>query len=272
MEVTGGVLLMLEFHTHTYRCKHAEGDIPDLARQAEKAGYTVLGISDHAPLPKDQNIEIRMSLDEVENYTEVFYEAKAAHPGIKMLLGMESEYFKEYENFYKDELFGKWNLNYLIQAQHLFYSDGRLVYFWRETPGADKLVLKAYAEAVVAGIESQIYSILAHPDLFGVFYAPWDEETAACSRYIIEAAQAYQMPLEINGNGFRKGITDICGIKRFQYPLEPFWEIAAEYDVPVVVNSDAHRPSELHPSSEGLALAERYQLKLAELADIRLSN
>jgi histidinol-phosphatase (PHP family) len=261
---------MLEFHTHTYRCKHAQGDIPDLARQAEQVGYTVLGISDHAPLPKDQNIEIRMSLNEVDDYIQAFHTAQEAHPGLKMFLGMESEHFKDYEGFYKEELFGKWGMDYLILAQHLFHCEGSLVYFWREKPGADKKVLKAYAEAVVAGIESKVFSLLAHPDLFGVFYAPWDEESAACSHYIIEAAQAYKLPLEINGNGFRKGITDICGIKRFQYPLDPFWEIASAYDVKVVVNSDAHHPSELKPSAEGLALAERYQLKFAELSDIRL--
>ncbi|MDF3000458.1 MAG: hisK, partial [Bacillota bacterium] len=86
---------MLEFHTHTYRCKHAQGDIPDLARQAEQVGYTVLGISDHAPLPKDQNIEIRMSLNEVDDYIQAFHTAQEAHPGLKMFLGMESEHFKD---------------------------------------------------------------------------------------------------------------------------------------------------------------------------------
>lgn len=263
---------MLEFHTHTYRCKHAKGDIPELAMQAEKEGYTVLGISDHTPLPKDFNVEIRMRLDEVSEYIEVFQNAKEAHPGLQMLLGVEGEHFKEYEGFYKEELLGKRAMNYLILAQHLFHCDDELLYFWRIKPGTDRKVLKAYTEALVAGIQSELFSLVAHPDLFGVFYAPWDEETAACSRYIIEAAQAYKIPLEINANGFRKGITDVCGIKRFQYPLEPFWEIAAQYDISVLVNSDAHHPSELKPSEEGNALAERYGLKYAELKDIRLHS
>ncbi len=261
---------MMDLHTHTFRCKHAQGDIPDLAKQAERKGYSVLGISDHVPFPDDHNIEIRMSIQELEDYKRKFHKTKAEHPGLEMLLGMECEYLPQYINYYRDELIGERGINYLILAQHLFYCEGRLAYFWREEPGADKKILKAYTKAVAEGLETELFGFLAHPDLFGYFYLPWDKEAEACSRYILEAAQAYKVPLEINGNGFRKGIRDAGGIKRLQYPLEPFWELAAEYDVSVLVNSDAHKPSELAPPEEGFRLARKYQLKMADRSDIRV--
>ncbi|HVI41160.1 MAG TPA: histidinol-phosphatase [Anaerovoracaceae bacterium] len=259
---------MQEFHTHTFRCKHAEGDISDLAEYAERRGYSMLGISDHTPFPDDHDLEIRMSMKELENYVQSFHTAKTGHPKLKMLLGMECEYFRKYRDFYKEELLLKRNFDYLILGQHIFFSGKRLVYFWKEGLGGTKKELWAYAEALVEGIESGIFSIVAHPDLFGNFYAPWDEEAKSCSRYILEAAQSYKIPLEINGNGYRKGKRDVRGIKRFLYPLEPFWEMASQYNISVLVNSDAHKPSQLAPVEEGWKLVDLYNLKVADLSEL----
>ncbi|HWQ77208.1 MAG TPA: histidinol-phosphatase [Anaerovoracaceae bacterium] len=259
---------MQEFHTHTFRCKHAEGDVADLAESAEQNGYSMLGVSDHTPFPDDHDVEIRMSINELDDYVQSFHKAKAEHPKLKLLLGMECEYFQEYCNFYKEDLLGKWDFDYLILGQHLFSNGNRTVYFWKEGLGGTKKELKAYTESVVKGIESEIFSIVAHPDVFGDFYAPWDEEAKSCSRYILEAAQSYQIPLEINGNGYRKGIIDARGIKRFRYPLEPFWEMASQYDISVLVGADAHKPSELAPVEEGLELVDRYHLKVADLSGL----
>jgi histidinol-phosphatase (PHP family) len=259
---------MQEFHTHTFRCKHAEGDVAELAKAAEQWGYSTLGVSDHMPFPDDHDLEIRMSITELDDYVQSFQKAKAAHPKLKLLLGMECEYFQEYVDFYRDELLGKRNFDYLILGQHLFFNGERMVYFWKEGLGGTKKELRAYTESVVRGIESGFFSIVAHPDLFGTFYAPWDAEAEACSRYILEAAQAGRILLEINGNGFRKGKIDVNGIRRFRYPLEPFWELAAQYDVSVLIAADAHRPSQLRPVEEGRQLAERCRLKIADLADL----
>ncbi|MFV0479993.1 MAG: PHP domain-containing protein [Anaerorhabdus sp.] len=37
------------FHTHTYRCKHAIGRDEEYVIEAIKAGVKVLGFSDHMP-------------------------------------------------------------------------------------------------------------------------------------------------------------------------------------------------------------------------------
>ncbi len=259
---------MQEFHTHTFRCNHAEGDIADLAKYAEYKGYSVLGISDHTPFPDDHNLEIRMAMNELEGYVTSFLKAKADYPKLKLLLGMECEYFREYENFYKEELLQKRGFDYLILGQHLFFSGSRLVYYWKEKLEGTKKELWAYTNSVVEGIQSGIFNIVAHPDLFGSFYAAWDEETKSCSRYILEAAQTYKIPLEINGNGFRKGIVNAAGVKRWLYPLKPFWQMASKYNVTVLVNADAHKPSQLAPVEEGWNLVKHYDLKVADLSDV----
>ena len=42
------------YHTHTYRCQHASGDVEDYCEAAVEQGLQVLGISDHTALPDDR--------------------------------------------------------------------------------------------------------------------------------------------------------------------------------------------------------------------------
>ena len=56
-------------HTHTYRCKHAEGDVNDYCREAAKAGLSIVGISDHVPFPDNRWLDVRMHYS--ENYMTI---------------------------------------------------------------------------------------------------------------------------------------------------------------------------------------------------------
>ncbi|MCK5806256.1 MAG: histidinol phosphate phosphatase, partial [Lentisphaeria bacterium] len=85
-------------------------------------------------------------------------------------------------------------------------------------------------------------------------------------RDILEAAQDLSIPLEINGYGFRKPMRETKHGLRLQYPVREFWELASEYDVSVVVSSDAHRPCDVYASLDKcIELAEECGLKFADL-------
>ena len=64
--------LKCNFHTHTTRCKHAIGTEREYVENAIKAGYQVLGFSDHAPYPypdpEPYYIAHTMKLHELEDY------------------------------------------------------------------------------------------------------------------------------------------------------------------------------------------------------------
>ena len=114
---------------------------------------------------------------------------------------------------------------------------------------------------------SGLFTFVAHPDLFGHSYLPWDENTIACSHAILQAASALSIPLEINGNGFRQPMINVEDKQRCVYPLEPFWELATGYDILVIINSDAHAPEDiLANTSDAYALAEKYRLKVGALS------
>ncbi len=256
---------MKNYHTHTYRCKHAKGEVEDYVKKAIEEGITVLGISDHTPLPDNRWQEIRMSMDELDDYEKAIEESKKKYPEIKILKAMECEYAVEYDTFYREELLGKRQFDYLIAGTHAFLCDGE----WVGVYGGitTKKRLKAYAEAVVQSMKADLFTFVAHPDLFGNAYEIWDEETIACSKYILEAAEDLQTPLEINGYGLRKDrIKTEQGI-RCMYPWLPFWELASAYNITVVVNSDAHFPRDVAANiKEGLEIVEKYNLQLADFS------
>ena len=257
---------MRDYHTHTYRCKHATGKLEDYARFAFENKFEVLGVTDHTPLPGNLFSNVRMDISELEDHIADFYKAQSAFPELKMILGMECEYLDKYHGFYKDELLGKWGVKYLVLGQHFFNWDGEVIYFWKEPQGPKGA--QVYTEHLIKGMESGLFDFVAPPDVFGCFYEPWDREAIACSKYILEAAEALKLPLEINGYGFRKGKVAYKTVTRYKYPLEQFWELAAQYDLEVVANSDAHKPEDVGTIQPCLELAKKFGLKFADLSHL----
>ncbi|HOV64555.1 MAG TPA: PHP domain-containing protein, partial [Spirochaetia bacterium] len=72
---------MINLHTHTYRCKHAVGDVPDYLTCAEAAGITTLGFSDHTPYPDGRWKDLRMDYSELDDYARVLSEASQLSRG-----------------------------------------------------------------------------------------------------------------------------------------------------------------------------------------------
>lgn len=251
---------MKNYHTHTYRCKHAVGTVDDYVQAAIKQNVEVLGMSEHTPFPGDSHwLEVRMAYEELEDYCKEIDEAKEKYSNIQILKGFECEYLKEYDQYYKEVLLGEQGADYLILAGHQIR--GTSPWNLRGETKSLKEELRLYANYLVKGMETGLFTFIAHPDVFGTFYLEWDEEAAAASKYIIEAAKAYDMPLEVNGYGLRKPeIVTAQGIRRM-YPLHKFWEMAGHYDIQVLANSDAHKPEDIIANiEEGYSLAEYYGL------------
>ncbi|MCY4144471.1 MAG: histidinol-phosphatase [Gammaproteobacteria bacterium] len=233
------------FHTHTFRCKHARGETEDYCEAALQRGMKTLGFSDHSALPDNRWISARMHYDELADYVEAVNRAKRSYSNLRILLGMECEYIPEFQSFYEDELFGEYKFDYLVGGPHFFTDDyGN----WRGTySGAvDAKALCHYGRYVQSMIESNLFDFIAHPDLFGVCYSTWDADTASCSRDILAAAQECGVGLEINALGLEKIARRKPSNPFPLYPWEPFWELAADYDIEAIVNADAHRPEDLN--------------------------
>ena len=251
------------YHTHTFRCKHAEGTASDYADTAVKKGLKVLGFSEHVPFPDDRWNRVRMDFSELDDYSRDIDSLKS-RKDIHIIKGMECDWVKEYKNYFEDELKDRRNFEYLIGSIHFFPVKGEWVFSYdKEAEGN----LKYYAEHMVEMIETEMFDFIAHPDLFARFTNKWTDETDFFSREICSAAESFNIPLEINGYGFRKAEIETEDGMRFAYPHPRFWEIASDYNIKVICNSDAHRPEDVNASIDHcMELADRYSLSFADMS------
>jgi histidinol-phosphatase (PHP family) len=233
---------MNSFHTHTFRCRHASGDIGEYVDEAIRKGCTAIGFSDHTPLPDNRWKSVRMRMEELPGYCQSIDAARLRFPGISILKGLECEYAPEYRQFYQ-EISEQYDIEYLVCGAHFFPYNGE----WKGAYGDlnEAKTLAAYTNYLVDSISSGLFAFAAHPDLFANSYPAWDENTIAASRDILAAAKGCSVPLEINCYGLRKEKVKTTNGERYPYPIREFWEIAAEYGSPVMVNADAHRPQDV---------------------------
>jgi histidinol-phosphatase (PHP family) len=225
------------YHTHTYRCMHAVGDVRDYCEAAIAAGLTTLGISDHTPLPDGKWPGIRMGSGDLESYcADVLSERERLVGKLDVRLGMECEYFPRYANFYEDVLRGQAGVEYLALGLHFYPYDGAEVSTHHFSMNEE--ALESYTDLMVDAIRSGLFDFVAHPDLFMAKYPDFDAHARRCSERICRAAADMKTPLEINGYGFSR--TDFTG-----YPNYNFWQVAKENGAKAIINSDAHRPQDI---------------------------
>lgn len=251
------------YHTHNYRCNHAEGTVEDYVKVAIESGLDEIGISDHLPHPgKDIDNKSRMLYNEVSNYfTEIDEAINKYHNKISIKKGMECEYFDDLKWFY-NELKNEYKVDYLILGVHFFKYKDNWVYIGNVNLTPD--ILEVYVDFVIESMCTGLFKYIAHPDLFGLSYRDWDEHAIRASRRILKTAEDLDMPIEINVNGMRKPKIKYNQGERYKYPVKEFWELSKEYKVKRIIGIDAHNPYELKDLQMGLDFAKELGLNVIE--------
>lgn len=251
--------MIANYHTHTWRCGHAEGGEEEYVRQAVQAGLKTLGFSDHTPYdffdsePRDR--PMRMKPEELPGYAaSVRRLAEAYRAELRILVGVEAEY---YPNYFPrlQELLKENGIQYMILGQHFLGNEVDEPYSGR--PCDDPKVLERYVGQTIEAMDTGLFLYFAHPDL--IHFVGSDEVYEREMRKLCRAAKRTQIPLEINLLGIREGR---------HYPDERFWRLAAEEGNEVVLGCDAHTPGDVvDPESErkALALVDRLGLTLKSL-------
>lgn len=256
-------MMKTNYHTHNYRCNHADGTIEDYIKVAIEEGYDEIGFSDHMPHP-GKNIDNfnRMRYENLEEYFYEIEEAKRKYGNeISIKSAIECEYFEEYCWLY-EELFNKHKADYLIAGVHFFPYKGKYEYIGNIEITEE--ILEKYIDFVIKTMESGYFSYIAHPDLFGVKYRNWDDAAIKASRRIFEAAERLNMPLEININGFNRGKVEYNLGERYFYPIKDFWELSKEYNIKRILGVDAHTPENLRNRHLGEEFAKSLGLELID--------
>ena len=230
------------YHTHHPLCKHAEGPIDEYVKAAIKHGLSILGFSDHAPSAL-LGEEFRMAVDEFSLYSDDVDRIKQAyHKEIKIYKGIEIEYLDQNDEYYAD-LFKQ--VDYFILGQH--YIGLKSQNFISTYDLKTKKDIMTYSDEIVSAMKTQLFSVVAHPDLFLFSYPTFDENAFLASKAIIEASIAYDVPLEYNANGIRRGLVSLPEGDRYYYPRQEFWELVSQYpECKVLVSADAHNSRQIY--------------------------
>ena len=250
------------WHTHTARCKHAQGTDREMVLAAIGAGIRVLGFADHTPYPGISPMaeSIRMPVSQTADYFDSLTSLGAEFAGqIELHYGFEAEYLPELFDGLLDHL-AQFPCEYLILGQHFSGSDGW--YYGRPTD--DAAILHRYVDEVIAGMETGKFAYVAHPDLIH-FTGDAAEQHSAFLR-LCQAAKALELPLEVNMLGLNGGRN---------YPSEAFFRAAQETGNTLILGADAHSPTEIGDAagmSRCRAWAEQFGLPIVDTIKLTLKK
>ena len=235
---------LVNYHSHTWRCKHAGGTEEEYIRRAIDAGYRVFGFADHSPWPYPGGFEsgIRMRLEQFPDYLATVRALGEKYRGeIFVPVGLECEAFPAYFGWLRD--FRAEHLDYVILGNHFELTDESRdnLYFGACTRPEH---IRRYVECTVAGMQTGLFDYVAHADLCCAVYPAFDPECRAALRDLCAAAKDLDIPLEYNLLGVRRH--DMFRARGgLGYPCEEFWALAAEAGCKAIVGVDAHEADQI---------------------------
>ena len=253
--------MKVNLHTHTARCMHAIGTDEEYILAAIDRGLVTLGFSDHTPhlYPEGYVSSVRMTPEQLPEYAESVRRLRAKYANnIQVLLGAEVEYFPA---MFSDTLgmLRDNGIEYMLLGQH--HIGNELGEPHCAKPTEDEKILQRYCDQVIAGMETGLFTYLAHPDF--IHFTGNDKTYEKHMRRVCRTAKECGIPLEVNMLGLRQSR---------HYPCEKFFRLVAEENCPVVIGSEAHAPEQvLLPENEAQALTfiERFGLELITEPQIR---
>ncbi|MCM3785898.1 histidinol-phosphatase [Neobacillus mesonae] len=235
--------MKFDLHTHHFRCGHADGNIRDYVEAGIEAGLAAIGISDHTPYFGSEEEQpfpkIAMAKAELKNYVQEVLDLKKEYEGkIDVLLGIESDFFPEFAEVYRQTL-GQYPFDYIIGSVH---STGGISIFnknqWKERDEkASVLVKEEYYNLIRQSAKCGMFQILGHIDAMKGNYPPFaDIPAASAIDETLKIIAEEKIAIEINTSGKTK-------LSGGWYPSDEILERAHYYGVQVTFGSDAHKPS-----------------------------
>ncbi len=208
----------LDVHTHTIASGHAYGTLTEMAKEASVRGLKILGITEHAHnMPGTCDDLYFVNLRVVPR--EMF--------GIRLMLGAELN-IMDYEGTIDlpDWILDRLDLK-IASIHGNLYRMG---------------TMEQNTAAVLGAMRNPRVDIIGHPDDGN---CPLDYER------IVLASKEYHTLLEINNNSLR-----MQSRKNAKENITTILKLCKKYEVPVVMNSDAHFMVDIANTDHSMALVE----------------
>lgn len=214
------------YHVHTWRCKHA-GEVQDFEyiEKAIELKAPRIVFTDHCPFPGDP-FEWRMDMAQLPEYVDSMKKLRRQYDGkIEVLCGLEVEYLPSFCEYYK-ELRSSNDFDLLMLAPHFFeYSAGH--YDFQDADRTNSYI--GLCDALVEGINSGFFDVIAHPDRVFRAKKSFDNLAAEGAKKVIDAAIGEGLYMEKNYTSMR--------LDRQYWP--EFWTMVPN-DAKILYGYDAH--------------------------------
>ena len=244
---------LTNYHSH---CSFCDGRAPfeEFVKEAITQGFYSYGVSSHAPLPFPT--QWTMEWEQMEAYLDEFKNLRSKYADeIELYVGLEIDYLNEESNP-SVARFTELPLDYRIGSVHLLYDAAGEVVDIDCSPAVFKervdrhfngdvlRVVRMYFDRLFRMVELGGFDILGHADKMhynascyhpGLLDEPWYEALMK-DYFSLVASRGYLV--EINTKAF-----DSLGTF---YPNSRYWELMKEYQIKVLVNSDAHYPERIN--------------------------
>jgi histidinol-phosphatase (PHP family) len=244
---------LTNYHSH---CSFCDGRAPleEFVKEAISQGFYSYGVSSHAPLPF--STQWTMEWGQMEAYLDEFKNLRSKYADeIELYVGLEIDYLNEESNP-SVASFTELPLDYRIGSVHLLYDAAGEVVDIDCSPAVFKervdrhfngdvlRVIRMYFDRLFRMVELGGFDILGHADKMhynascyhpGLLDEPWYEALMK-DYFSLVASRGYLV--EINTKAY-----DSLGTF---YPNSRYWELMKEYQIKVLVNSDAHYPERIN--------------------------
>ncbi len=244
---------LTNYHSH---CSFCDGRAPleEFVKEAISQGFYSYGVSSHAPLPFPT--QWTMEWEQMEAYLDEFNNLRQKYADeIELYVGLEIDYLNEESNP-SVARFTELPLDYRIGSVHLLYDAAGEVVDIDCSPAVFKervdrhfngdvlRVVRMYFDRLFRMVELGGFDVLGHADKMhynascyhpGLLDEPWYEALMK-DYFSLVASRGYLV--EINTKAY-----DSLGTF---YPNSRYWELMKEYQIKVLVNSDAHYPERIN--------------------------
>ncbi|MCD8573214.1 MAG: histidinol-phosphatase [Bacteroides graminisolvens] len=244
---------LTNYHSH---CSFCDGRAPfeEFVKEAITQGFYSYGVSSHAPLPFPT--QWTMEWEQMEAYLDEFKNLRSKYADeIELYVGLEIDYLNEESNP-SVARFTELPLDYRIGSVHLLYDAAGEVVDIDCSPAVFKervdrhfngdvlRVVRMYFDRLFRMVELGGFDILGHADKMhynascyhpGLLDEPWYEALMK-DYFSLVASRGYLV--EINTKAY-----DSLGTF---YPNSRYWELMKEYQIKILVNSDAHYPERIN--------------------------
>ncbi len=239
--------MLFDGHTHTPRCKHAQGEGHQYAQAALDANLRGFAVTCHNPLPGHGD-KMRMAPSELDDYVADVIATRDMFAGrVDVLLGLEADYVPGLESVVAMQI-NTHPFDVVLGSVHPQIPEYRDRYFAGDTLAYQRI----YFDHLAASAETELFDVIAHGDLIKqLMPRSWSISRILpdiCSA--LDRIAATGVAMELNTSGWRKRLRECMPGPRILYEM-------ARRRIPITLGADAHQPQRVGENfDQALALID----------------